>query len=412
MQILRATIGKELRLRSRDKTSLVLWIGIPLLIGGSMSLVFGRDGGTPQGRLLIADQDGQFLSRLISGGFSGGPMAEMFDPEEVERGEGRALMDAGEATAMIVIPDGFSDALLRDEPTTITLVVNPSQTILPGIVEEMLSILGDAAFYLQRIAGDEMRLIAEGPPEGKNIYSEATALELTRGIRGKLENLDRYFDPLLIQLETEIESVEIGSRTNFGALFFPGILFMSLLFISQGLSGEYWKEHEAGTLSRTAVAPPGLVQTVAAKTLVAAAVIAAAALAALALGSRLLGVVVEAPITAFAWTIAVGTLFYLLMSLIQLFATGKRNGDLLTNMLLFPLLMAGGSFFPSEAMPGSIAAFGEFTPNGWALARLKEILAGTIDATSLATAFGIVALASAVLFLLNVTRLRRAFVGG
>ncbi len=412
MQLLRATIRKELRLRSRDKTSLGLWIGIPLLIGGLMALVFGRDGGSPEGRLLIADEHGQFLSQLVANSFSGGPMDEMFDPENVEREEGQALMDGGEATAMIIIPDGFSKALLDDEPSKITLVVNPSQRILPGIVEEMLSILADGAFYAQRIAGDELRLIAEGPPEGENIFSEATAVDLTRRIRGKLEQLDRYFDPLLIELETDIESEDNGVRTNFGALFFPGILFMSLLFIAQGMSGDYWKEHEAGTLSRTAVAPPGLVQTVLGKTLVASTVIAAAALAGLALGSRLLGVELEAPFTAFAWTIAVGTLFYLLMSLIQLFASGKRNGDLLTNMLLFPLLMAGGSFFPSEVMPGSIAALGQFTPNGWALARLKEILAGTIDGTSLAAAFCIVAVASAVLFLLKVTRLRRAFVGG
>jgi ABC-type multidrug transport system permease subunit len=39
-------------------------------------------------------------------------------------------------------------------------------------------------------------------------------------------------------------------------------------------------------------------------------------------------------------------------------------------MLLFPLLMAGGSFFPMSVMPGWIAAIGRASPNGFVAHRL------------------------------------------
>jgi hypothetical protein len=38
--------------------------------------------------------------------------------------------------------------------------------------------------------------------------------------------------------------------------------------------------------------------------------------------------------------------------------------------VLFPLLMAGGSFFPFEALPDWIAAIGRRTPNGFVADRL------------------------------------------
>ena len=55
-------------------------------------------------------------------------------------------------------------------------------------------------------------------------------------------------------------------------------------------------------------------------------------------------------------------------------------------MLVFPLLMAGGSFFPLAVLPGWIAAIGRASPNGFMADRLTvEITAavpGAIDPTS------------------------------
>ena len=48
-------------------------------------------------------------------------------------------------------------------------------------------------------------------------------------------------------------------------------------------------------------------------------------------------------------------------------------GNVVISAVLFPLLMLGGSFFPSEAMPGWMAQVGRWTPNGWAVERLKAL---------------------------------------
>ena len=50
-----------------------------------------------------------------------------------------------------------------------------------------------------------------------------------------------------------------------GLLFFPGILFMSLIFMSQGISADVWIESERGTLRRIVTAPRPLAAFVAGK---------------------------------------------------------------------------------------------------------------------------------------------------
>ena len=50
---------------------------------------------------------------------------------------------------------------------------------------------------------------------------------------------------------------------------------------------------------------------------------------------------------------------------------------MLASLMVFPLMMIGGSFFPFEAMPAWMAAVGRWTPNGQAVARLKDILDGS-----------------------------------
>jgi ABC-type multidrug transport system permease subunit len=113
---------------------------------------------------------------------------------------------------------------------------------------------------------------------------------------------------------------------------------------------------------------------------------------------------------ALVWAVTAGSVFLLGMILIQLFAASQRAGSLVTNTVVFPLLMLGGSFFPFEAMPDGMAAIGRLTPNGWALLEFKWILAGGWDPARVARDMALAALAGAVLFVLCARRLRGKFV--
>ena len=126
------------------------------------------------------------------------------------------------------------------------------------------------------------------------------------------------------------------------------------------------------------------------------------------LSARLLaGVPIASGSAAVLWLAFSGTLFYLLLLLLSLQASTQRGANVTANLVIFPLMMAGGSFFPFEAMPAWMARIGGFTPNGWAVMRFKEIADGASRPITLFSAALVLAVAGAVAFLLILRKLRR-----
>ena len=51
-----------------------------------------------------------------------------------------------------------------------------------------------------------------------------------------------------------------------------------------------------------------------------------------------------------------GLLLFALMSAIQIVAPSRKAASMISTILIFPLLMMGGSFFPMETMPDWLAS--------------------------------------------------------
>ena len=78
-------------------------------------------------------------------------------------------------------------------------------------------------------------------------------------------------------------------------------------------------------------------------------------------------------------------------------------------MVVFPLLMIGGSFFPLEVMPPWMARVGRWTPNGLAVAEIKEILFGHPHPATVAIAAVAIGAPAALALWIGVRRLRGQF---
>ena len=163
-----SSIGKDLARWRQDAAAILLWLSIPLMIGGLITaLIDGGGGAKPKGILLVADQDDTVLSGLFAGAFDQGELAELITVEKVSMEEGREAIDKGEASGFLVIPEGFMDAFLESEPVTLQLVTNPAQTILPGIITNVTEVLLDAGFYAQNLFGDEIKAITDLADSGE-----------------------------------------------------------------------------------------------------------------------------------------------------------------------------------------------------------------------------------------------------
>ena len=70
-RLVRSAAAKDVRRRFRDPMALLLWLGVPLLIGTLITLAMGgRAPQPPTAHVLLADEDGGHLSNLLTRFFS------------------------------------------------------------------------------------------------------------------------------------------------------------------------------------------------------------------------------------------------------------------------------------------------------------------------------------------------------
>ena len=411
MRFLISSARKDLLRRLGDPVALLMWIGVPLVIGSLIIIPFGGADSVPKAHVLLVDQDNSLLSGLLANAGSGGQLGQFLDLEKVELDEGRRRIDAGEATALLIVPQGFGAAVLEEKPAQLTLITNPSQRILPNIIQQGLEMLLEAVFYLQRLIGAPLQQIAGGPPDGGDFFANQTVAQLAAEFNQTLQELQGTLLPPLLQLATTVEqSQSQAAGMPIGFLFLPGVLFMALMFIAQGMSDDLWKEKTQGALLRLVSVPQRPSLFLGGKLLASALLMAAVTLVGLLLGVAAFDVPLARLPLALLWCTFAGTALLAFFLLLHVHASSQRAGNVLSTAFLFPLLMLGGSFFPFETMPDWMAELGRWTPNGLAVAQLKQILTGAPDPGALATAalgIGVPALAAV---LLSARRLSRRFI--
>jgi len=413
MSFLLISALKDLKRRFADPTALVIWIGMPVMLGGLMGLVGVGGGATPTAHLLIVNQDDSLIGSLLIGALGQGEMGEFLSVEDVSLETGQERIGDGDGTALLIVPEGFGSALLNDESTALTLITNPAQRIFPAIIVEGLEILGEAVFYGQRLLGEPIRELADGPPPGQDFFDSATIADLSAQINDRMTAAGDLLFPPVFDLDfgsADTEAEEDGGAVNtgfdFARLFLPGMIFMSILFIAQGMSDDLWKEKQAATLRRVVSSPNALLLFVAGKLLAGLVLMAMVATMALLVGVFAFDMSpLRAPL-AVVWCAYAGTALLCLFFFIAILGSTQRAANLISTMTLFPLMMIGGSFFPFEAMPAWMRAVGAWTPNGLAVVQLRELLFGTPEPASLAIATSAIAAITAVTLLLCVRRLR------
>jgi ABC-type Na+ efflux pump permease subunit len=286
---------KDLRRLRREPVTILTWLGIPTFVALILVVIFGRAEPQPHGILLLVDEDGGLGATLLTGAFSQGPLGKMIAIEKVSRDDGRRRIDKGDGSALLIVPKGFTTAFLQSKPAKLELVRNPAQRILPDIIEQTLSMLTDGAFYLQVVAGGQLRLMA-----GRGAGTDA------RNVGNIIAGLRKYLSPRVIQLQTKVIEEKIERPGGFASLMLPGMLYMAVFFIAGGLAADVWRERTSGALRRVATTPATFGSFLAGKLLAAALVLAAVG----AFGLMVAHWLVDLPVANFAvavlWVAASG----------------------------------------------------------------------------------------------------------
>lgn len=380
MSFIGTSFLKDLTRWRQDVMSTIIWISIPLMIGGLITVMMGSDV-KPHGVLLMVDQDESFLSEMIAGAYSAGGLGELISVEKTTLEEGSQRINDGEASGLLIIPQGFGNAFLESEPVTLTLKTNPSQTILPGIITNVTEILLDAGFYAHQLFGDEIDAMQEFGDDPADALVASMAVTL----QNKIESVAPHLLPPIIDIEI-VAPPPTEPSPPLALLFLPGIILMAVMFSANGVAGDWWRERQQGTLRRLVYAPGQLGAFIAGKALAAAVIIGLVGGVTLIVGFLYHGIAWNKLPSSLLWISISGVALFSWFAALQMLFSNQKTAGVISQMLVFPLLMAGGSFFPLAVMPGWIAAIGRASPNGFMADRLTtEITAAgawSIDLSS------------------------------
>jgi ABC-2 type transport system permease protein len=396
--------SKDLQRYRRDAASLALWFVLPLVIAALIGAVFGGGDVKPHGLLLVADEDRGFAGLFLRESISRGPLGTMLAMQQVDRAEGRRRIDQGDGSALLIIPRGYDRAVMRDEPAQWTLITNPELSLMPRVVREVASANVDAAFYLQQVAGSQLRAFQDAP------VSRRSFIDLAAGVSRTASGFSTYLNPPRIALKTTEIGDPAAHRPTVAEMLFPGIVLLVILMMSAGMSIEIWKEVGAGAVRRVAAARCSMSGFLAGKLAATSAVLLAAILVTFAAARAAFGIPLRACVLALVWSGCCAMVVYCGMLLVQLWFAGERTATTVGGMAMVPLAMLGGCFFPLESMPENFARLARMTPNGWMLVRLKAMLTAPVPPGELARDFAVLLASGALLFALARWRMERRFV--
>jgi len=399
MRFIFVTVVKELKRRFNDPGGLISAIMIPFAVGFLMASVMGGNGGGAiKATLLVTDLDDSFISQGILSALGQDQVAEMILLEKVSQDEGDRRINKGEGSGHLLIPEGFGEAWLEREEVALQLTVNPSQNISPRLIREMLESLLDLGDYLHKVFGTELKIISQSL-DSDGLVGISTA-DFSSNITDKVTGISGLVFPPVMEVEDVTPQPE-GRSINMALLMFPGILVMAAFFAANGQSTNFWTEKENGTLGRWVASPNAFSSFWIAQWFTAMFLTVLVAGPIMLMGFIYFDISYQKFFTSLAWLALTGPVLFALLSLIQVLAPSRKAGGMISTLIMFPLLMAGGSFFPTETMPGFISAIAEYTPNGRVLEPLKGYLVGEHGSSGMFSSLWIIMLATLLLILLT-----------
>jgi len=387
-----------------------LYFAIPLMLTGLFTLVFGNQGPRDISiRVLLWDEDRTMLTQLLTG--AGAQLEERgIDLIQVDD-EGLSMMDNGEATALLHIPQGFSRSFLNAQPCTLELVKNPSQRFLPQAVEEGTRLGAVLLSAAARVFSDELAQLASLFAADSGPSDEAIA-SLSVSTNQTLRLVKRYALPPPIGLETvTLDDPTDSSQVNMVSYFFPGFSLMGVFFLAQAVSRDIVRERERGMLRHLLTAPVTTWDYLLGKCC-SMVTLAALAFVLLMLFGAIVGVV-WGSLTAMASlmlapAVAVSGTMLLIISLVG----SERQADALTTIVIMVWSMLGGAFMPLAAMPKFLLPISRSTLFYWAVDGLNQCVFAKAGVADIALNLTVLLGSGGVLLLLGSWRLSRRIHGG
>jgi ABC-2 type transport system permease protein len=371
-------------------------LAFPFMMAGLIGAVSGGTGGDPEFTLkvfLLDREDG------VLGGFLAGASQQRDDGNNLEivpvGEEGFARMEQGEASAMLVIPEGFTDRLLDGEDVSLQLVLNPAESIKPEIARQGAEVIATYLDVLVKSAGDRLGHLRD-LLDADEMPPLAVVTAITGEIYGEMVRAEPILFPPVVRVVRDKEAGEKSEQANVFGYVLVMVSVMSVIFVAIRAVSDLYEDQRTGMLRRQLATPLSVSRLVAAKC-VFAALFGAAVMAILLVAGAFFGwfgsgvPVASVLLHAVAFSMSAAGLITVVVALVR---TEKQAG-IVSWVVVMVMSVLGGSMFPLEMIPEAIQRFSRFTLNYWAIEGFLDLMvrgrgaASALPATAVLAGLGV-----------------------
>jgi ABC-2 type transport system permease protein len=345
--------AKDLRLRLRDRSILILGLVAPLGLAFIFTAVLGDvTSGEFQPAFAVVDEDGGEAALGLVGALEQVADGGFITLESGSRDDLEAKVEAHELDAVFVIPDGFSAAVSSGGPTGIDIVGDVDAPTMVLIAE---SIATTFANEIETVRLSVAAAVSAGAGDPASLAEEARSVPSPIAV-GAVDAAVR---------ELDLTTFFVTSM----AIFF---LFFTVQF---GVSG-LLEERQQGTLRRLLVAPISPYAIVGGK-LLTSFLLGVVSMAILAVASTLLmGADWGDPLGVAILVVAAVLSAMGIMTVVIAFARTTEAAGNLQAIIAVGLGMLGGNFFPGSLGTGLLANLAYITPHRWFMLGLGDLAGG------------------------------------
>ena len=379
-------IRNDIKRRLKAPMATILFLVIPLAMTALIGMIFNPGSGTetklPAIKLLLVDKDKGLASKFLIGAFDQKEIKDMFQVTLVEEAAGEKLMKKGKASAMLVIPEHFSDDLAEQKTSTLEVVKNPAEEFLPGVAEEFARTMAVGLSAIAQVFADELKVIKSASKLELESISIAQMTPFLEMARVKIIALKSYLSPLLLQLKTSTTAKpgETAKPKGFNifAYIMPGMLIMFLLFIIEAFMREIQNERADGKTRRMMFSPLTTRELVTARLFSGWLMGVLVCFLAMAVGSLLFHINWGNPLLVFLLVVVSCFWCAAFFGMLNAFFKNKNQAGAFSSPIILVFAAFGGSMLPLEQIPPGMRWLSKFTVNNWFITGSQQIMDGKI----------------------------------
>ena len=350
-------LGKDLRLRLRDRSLVMYAVVVPLGLTALFSFILPDDQGIELTAAVVDADGGE-----VASGFVDGVVPALVDDgvltraEVADADEARTRVTDGELDAAWIVPEGFSAAVAAGEPAELEVLVAAGRT-LPG--EVAVGVADAFAAQVEEVAlAVGVDAARTGPPSPERIEAIATAAEAA---------------PQAIEVAELVAGEE--QRLDLTSYLAAGMASFFVFFVvSTGVLGRL-EETQQHTLPRLLASPipPGAIDV-------------GKALGSLVVGLGSMTVLVAASVLLLGadWGPFAGVAVLVVslvlaamgvMALVGVFARTAEQAENFQSIVAVVLGVLGGAFFPIPGEGALVQLATSVSPHGWFLRGVTDLVA-------------------------------------